>query len=199
MRTSWKVGLATGARDPTPCAMPRTKVVLPAPSSPFNSTTSPVCSFSPHSLPRSSVSAGELVVTSGKVVVSGALQPDRGAAGVDDLDLAVVGERPNRLQACSLQQLGGAGAHELSLLAAGEGVLDRGARRARHVLGPEHAADSRHRAELLHLAHEAVRHVAAAQPELVEAAPLIDERHEPVSAAFAQRDGGRSKRTGDGD
>src|SRR5260370_32822341 len=110
MRTSWKVGLATGARDPAPCAMPRTKVVLPAPSSPFNSTTSPVCSFSPHSLPRSSVSAGELVVTSGKMGVSRALQPDPGAAGVDDLDLALPRERPHPLPARPLQQLGGAGA-----------------------------------------------------------------------------------------
>src|SRR5260370_27143315 len=102
MRTSWKVGLATGARDPAPCAMPRTKVVLPAPSSPFNSTTSPVCSFSPHSLPRSSVSAGEVGGTSGKVVVSRALQPDRGAPGVDYLDLALARGRPHPLQACPL-------------------------------------------------------------------------------------------------
>src|SRR5260370_40509062 len=191
MRTSWKVGLATGARDPAPCAMPRTKVVLPAPSSPFNSTTSPVCSFPPHSLPTSSVAAGEVVVTSGKVVVSGAVQPGRGAAGVDDLDLAVAGERPNRLQACPLQQLGGAGAHELGLFAACQGVLDGGAGRARHVLGPEHTADSRHRTELLHLAHEAVRHVAAAQPELAEAAPPPAEGPQPVAGAFAPPDRGR--------
>src|SRR5258708_13633196 len=183
MRTSWKVGLATGARDPAPCAMPRQEVVLAGTSSPFKSTTSAVCSFSPHSLPRSSVSAGELVVTSGKVVVSGALQPDRGAAGVDDLDLAVAGERPNRLQACPLQQLGGAGAHELGLFAACQGVLDGGAGRARHVLGPEHTADSRHRTELLHLAHEAVRHLAAAPPQLVEAAAPLHEGDAPASAA----------------
>src|SRR5260370_28021766 len=99
MRTSWKVGLATGARDPAPCAMPRTKVVLPAPSSPFNSTTSPVCSFSPHSLPRSSVSAGELGGTAGKMGVSPAPHPDPGAAGVDDPDPAPARERPTPLQA----------------------------------------------------------------------------------------------------
>src|SRR5260370_34513523 len=109
MRPSWKVGLATGARDPTPCAIPRTKAVLPAPSSPLNSTTSPACSFSPHSLPRSSVSAGEVVGTSGQVGVSGALQPDPGAPGVAGPDPRVVGEGPNPLQASSLPQPGGGG------------------------------------------------------------------------------------------
>src|ERR1051325_4230196 len=74
MRTSWKVGLATSAREPVPWATPRTKVVLPAPSSPTSNTTSPVPNLSPSSIPACSVSAGEFVTSSGKVVVAGRLE-----------------------------------------------------------------------------------------------------------------------------
>src|SRR6266568_8821341 len=74
MRTSWNVGLATCAIDPAPWATPRTNVVLPAPSSPVSSTTSPCRSLSPSSIPARSVSAGELVTSSGKVVVAAALK-----------------------------------------------------------------------------------------------------------------------------
>src|SRR5438046_9495756 len=74
MRTSWKVGLATDAFDPVPRATPRTKVVLPAPSSPLRRTTSPPRNCSPSTMPERSVSAGELVICSSKVVVAGLAQ-----------------------------------------------------------------------------------------------------------------------------
>src|SRR5258708_15672476 len=70
MRTSWKVGLATGAADPQPLAIPRTYVVLPAPSSPFRRTRSPLRRRLPTSSPAASVSSGaevsrEVIVATG--------------------------------------------------------------------------------------------------------------------------------------
>src|SRR5438445_13832312 len=191
MRTSWNVGLATGALDPVPSATPRTKVVFPAPSSPLSRTTSPDRSLFPQIRPRSSVWAAELVVTSGKVVVTGAGERDRRAARIDDLDRRIFGQHPDRLQARLPEKLGRSGAHELGLLAAGQCILGRGSRRARHVLAPQHGAHARHRSEFLHLADEPVRDVAAAKPKLVEAATLLNAGDEPVRAAFAQRYGGR--------
>src|SRR5438067_3020656 len=74
MARRWKVGLATGDLEPVPCATPRTKVVLPAPSSPVRRTTSPERNVSPSSMPARSVSAGELLTRSGKVVVAARLE-----------------------------------------------------------------------------------------------------------------------------
>src|ERR1700694_4700966 len=68
MRTSWKVGLATGAADPQPRAIPRTNVVLPAPSSPLRRTRSPRRKRRPSSSPAASVSSGDEV--SSEVVVA---------------------------------------------------------------------------------------------------------------------------------
>src|SRR6266851_1711810 len=94
MRTSWKVGLATSAFEPVPCAIPRTKVVLPAPSSPVRRTTSRGRSRSPRSMPARSVSAGELVTSSGKVVVAGGLE-----LGADHDDLGLGGRSADHLKA----------------------------------------------------------------------------------------------------
>src|SRR2546423_6131254 len=146
MRTSWKVGLATGALDPVPCATPRTKVVLPAPSSPTRRTTSPARSRSPRSIPARSVSAAELAtnsVPSGKVVVARPAKLDRGSAGVDDLDLAVLavlGHRPHDVEPCLSDQVLGPDADELRLLAARERVFHRRPGGAGDVLAPHHAA-----------------------------------------------------------
>src|SRR5256885_4639060 len=96
MRTSWKVGLATGAFEPVPRATPRTNVVLPAPSSPVRRTTSPERSLSPNSMPARSVSAAEFeTCPSGKVVVTGALQ-----LCPDDLHGFVGGHHANDVEAC---------------------------------------------------------------------------------------------------
>src|SRR5712692_1507576 len=195
MRTSWKVGLATGACEPVPWVTPRTNVVLPAPSSPVSRTTSPTPIRAPSCLPSSSVSAGEFVTRSGKVVVARAAQDDRCAAGVHYLDDAVGGQLAHRLQARLLEECLGADADELGLLAAGQRIFQRSPRRPRHVLGPDHAADSRHGGEFLHLADEAVRDVAAAQAELVEAAAFLELGHEAEGSALAQRDGGGPERS----
>src|SRR5437660_8872123 len=53
-----KLGLVTGSRTPSARAAPRTSVVLPVPSSPLTSTTSPASSPALSSAPIDSVSAG---------------------------------------------------------------------------------------------------------------------------------------------
>src|SRR5689334_9063924 len=120
MRTSWKVGLATCALEPVPWATPRTKVVLPAPSSPVRRTTSPVLSCSPSSMPKRSVSAGELVTcsggapcarpASGKVVVAGGLE-----LGADDDDLRLRGHAADDGESRATHDLFRSGADELRL------------------------------------------------------------------------------------
>src|SRR5207302_7772039 len=110
--------------------------VLPAPSSPVRRTTSPARSRSPRCIPARSVSAAELETSSGKVVVTGAPEPDRRVACVDDLDDTIVGEGAHHLETCPAHQLLRSNADELGLLAAGQGVLHGGACRPRHVLPP---------------------------------------------------------------
>src|SRR3954454_12870667 len=56
-----KVGLVTLAVTPRARHAPRTKVVLPAPSSPLTSTTSPGPSPAASRAPAASVSSGELL------------------------------------------------------------------------------------------------------------------------------------------
>src|SRR5580765_9031439 len=59
-----KVGLLTSAAStPSPSARPRVNAVLPAPRSPYSSTTAPGLSVAARSIAASSVSASELVVT----------------------------------------------------------------------------------------------------------------------------------------
>src|SRR4030088_565985 len=58
-----KVGLVTGSATPSALAAPRTRVVLPAPSSPRTSTTSPPASVEASSAPSDSVSADPEVST----------------------------------------------------------------------------------------------------------------------------------------
>src|SRR5204863_430234 len=95
--------------------------------------------------------------------------------------------------------VGGPDDHELRLLTAGERVLDRRAGHAVHPLGLQLAAHPGHGGELLHLAHEPVRDVPAAQPELVQAPALIDPRHESKRPALAQGDGRLAERPRHGD
>src|SRR5271157_1835786 len=56
-----KVGLVTGSLTPSALAAPRTKVVLPAPSSPRTSTRSPSSRFAARAAPAASVSCGPTV------------------------------------------------------------------------------------------------------------------------------------------
>src|ERR1041384_4648224 len=144
MRTSWKVGLATSAREPVPWATPRTKVVLPAPSSPTSNTTSPVPNLSPRSMPACSVSAGECVTSSGKVVVAGRLELQ-----ADDQHLGLDRASPDHLQAGLAHGVLRPNAHELCLFPARERLFDRGSRSTRYVGGLEDESDTRHRGELL--------------------------------------------------
>src|SRR5260370_31840780 len=94
MRTSWKVGLATGASEPQPPAIPRTNVVLPAPSSPLRRTRSPVRRRRPSSSPAASVSSGDEV--SSEVVVATVLHVEITAIGADDANLWISCHHTNR-------------------------------------------------------------------------------------------------------
>src|SRR5216684_7612814 len=96
MRTSWKVGLATGAGDPMPLAIPRTNVVLPAPSSPLRRTRSPGRRRRPRSSPAASVSSGDEV--SSEVVVATDLQVEVTTVRADDTDLWINCHHPDRPQ-----------------------------------------------------------------------------------------------------
>src|SRR4029077_4365159 len=135
MRTSWNVGLATAALEPAPSATPRTKVVLPAPSSPVRSTTSPACRRSPRSMPSRSVSAGELLTLSAKVVIARA-----GELGAHDFHLAVRRHLADDVEACLLDHLARADADELRLFPARQCVLEGCALGSRHVRGAQLAA-----------------------------------------------------------
>src|SRR6202521_5780044 len=165
-RTSWQVGLATGAAAPAPRATPRTKVVLPAPSSPVSRTTSPVRSRLPRCSPIVSVSAAELVTTSGKVVVAGLLELHRHAAVAEHLDGFVVGQEAERPQAGAADHVFGPDADQLRLLAAGQSFFQSRAVRNRNLGRADHAAAPREGDELVHLAQQPVRDVAAAQSGL---------------------------------
>src|SRR5260370_9187850 len=148
MRTSWKVGLATSARDPVPCAIPRAKVAFPAPSSPISNTTSPLRRRSPRSIPARSVSAGEFVIRSAKVVVAGAREPDLGTTRVDRPHGRIRGQLADRLHPGLLEDLLGPDADQLRLLPARQRILQRRARRPRHVLAPHRAPAAAHRLTL---------------------------------------------------
>src|ERR1700689_3777100 len=65
-----KVGLVMGSVTPSARAAPRTKVVLPDPSSPVTSTTSPSRRRRARSAPSASVSAGSEVARAGTVLMS---------------------------------------------------------------------------------------------------------------------------------
>src|SRR6202521_3741991 len=195
-RTSWNVGLATGAADPAPRATPRTKVVLPAPNSPVSRTTSPVRRRLPKCSPSVSVAAAELVTTSSKVVVAGLLELHRLAAGAEHLDRFVVGEEAERPQAGAEDQLFGPNADQLRLLAAGEGFFQCRAVRDRNLCSPNDGAATREGDELVQLAKQPVRDVAAAQPGLVKPAALIQQRNKPDRAPLPQRRRGGAKRAG---
>src|ERR1700674_4801988 len=132
-RTSWKVGLATGAADPAPRATPRTKVVLPAPSSPMSKTMSPGCRRLPRPSPAVSVSAGEFVTVSGKVVVAGELELQRHAVRPQHLHRGIVREEAERSQAGGPDRVLRSDAHQVSLLAAGQGFLQGRLVHHRHI------------------------------------------------------------------
>src|ERR1700716_2771155 len=116
-RTSWNVGLATGAEDPMPRATPRTNVVFPAPSSPVNSTMSPACIRLPTRSPKASVSAGDVVIVSGKVVVAAGSQPYLMSISVDRSHGLLCGHDTERTEARLTHLVLGPDANELDLLA----------------------------------------------------------------------------------
>src|SRR5436190_1596109 len=168
---------------PVACATPRTNVVFPAPSSPVKRTTSPGRSLSPSSIPTRSVSAGELVTCSAKVVVAGASESR--ARNVHDL---LGNHLADHVEARFGHQAPRPHAHKLSLLPARQRLLERGTLRTRNTLGIDYRAGSGHGSEFLHLTDQAIRDVSTAQAELVETAALVDEGQEPVGTALAQGD-----------
>src|SRR5260370_25561539 len=99
MRTSWNVGLATDAAEPVPRATPRTKVVFPAPSSPFSRTRSPLRRRRPRSSPAASVSS--VAEVSRKVVVAEVVDLQRGAVYTEHLDRRIGGELTERQASCA--------------------------------------------------------------------------------------------------
>src|SRR6266702_7655783 len=123
MRTSWNVGLATGASEPVPRATPRTNVVFPAPSSPLSRTRSPLRRRRPSSSPAASVSSAADV--SRKVVVAEVMELQRRAVCTEHLDRGVVGEIPEWPQAGGADGVLRPDANQLGLLAAGQGLLER--------------------------------------------------------------------------
>src|SRR5260370_21926446 len=164
MRQSWKVGLATGASDPQPPAIPRTNVALPAPSSPLRRTRSPVRRRRPSSSPAASVSSGDEV--SSEVVVATVLHVEITAIGADYANLWISCHHADRPHAGMDHLVLGSDAYQLGLLPTRQRILDRRARCHRHVRGADHASHTRHSGIFLHLADKPVRDVAAAQLSL---------------------------------
>src|SRR5260370_15464272 len=113
MRTSWNVGLATGAAEPVPRATPRTKVVFPAPSSPLSRTRSPLRRPRPSSSPAASVSSAAEV--SRKVVVAEVAHLQRGAVYTDHLERRIVAEIPEWQHAGAAAGILSPDAHQLGL------------------------------------------------------------------------------------
>src|SRR3954452_14058608 len=88
------VGLVTFAVTPRARAAPRTNVVLPAPSSPLTSTTSPGSSSAASRAPAASVSSPELLEQAQLVGVTGL-----------SLLLGVLGDQRRQLREVVAQQL----------------------------------------------------------------------------------------------
>src|ERR1700694_2618308 len=156
MRTSWKVGLWTPWLIPRPRARPRTKVVLPVPSSPARRSRSPGARVAATSSPNASVSAIERVTRSGKVLVAairdGALVAvrvthDHAAAGLQRAD----GGKPRRGP-----HVRRPGADQLRLLPTSKRLQRGRARRRRHEAFLDTAAATRHHLELVQLRPEPV-------------------------------------------
>src|SRR6266852_8922609 len=182
MRTSWKVGLATAAAEPVPLAIPRTKVVLPAPRSPFNKTRSPFCRRRPSSSPAASVSSGAEV--SREVVVATGPQLHRFAPGADDLHLAVRREHSDGTESGASNRDFGAYTHELGLFPTSQRVFQRRAIGDEDVLGTDDAPGAREVGELLHLTHQAVRAVATAKSRHVQPSAFGEQRLQTECAAL---------------
>src|SRR5215472_1445569 len=108
----------------------------------MSNTTSPSRNRSPSSVPSRSVSAGELVTRSSKVVVAAAPQADVDAPSVDHPDRAVAGQLADRAQTSLLQRVLRADAYELGLFPARQRILQRRPCRALDVLAPQGAADA---------------------------------------------------------
>src|SRR5712691_4128009 len=195
MRTSWNVGLATGAAEPVPRATPRTKVVFPAPSSPLSRTRSPVRRRRPSSSPAASVSSAAEV--SRKVVVAEVMELQRGAVCTEHLDRGVVGEIAEWLQSGATDGILRPNANQLGLLTACQGLLERCTIRDRNLGGADHGTRARKGDELVHLAQEAVGNITAAEPRRVQLAAFGEKRLQSERPALAKGDGSGPEGTGD--
>src|SRR4029077_18540848 len=122
MRTSWKVGLATGAADPQPLAIPRTKVVLPAPSSPYRRTRSARRRRRPSSSPASSVSLGDDV--SSEMVVATDLQVEIKTVGADNANRRPGRHHADRAHAGVDHLVLGSDTHQLGLFPTRQRILE---------------------------------------------------------------------------
>src|SRR5258708_19695653 len=162
-----------------PRATPRTNVVFPAPSSPVSRTRSPTRRRLPKRSPKASVSAGDLVTWSRKVVVAAEPHFHRMAVGAHDHDRGVLREDAQRSQAGPLDQNFWTDAHELGFFPAGQRVLQGRPVGDRNVGAADNASGARKGGKFLHLAHEPVGDVATAEPSPVEAAALLHPSQEP--------------------
>src|SRR5437899_12600914 len=197
MRTSWKVGLATGAADPVPRAIPRTNVVLPAPSSPFRRTRSPRRRRRPSSSPAPSVWAGDEV--SREVVVANEPHLHRFLVWADHSNLGVACERADGSHARLLDHGFGASAHKLGLLTARERVQGGRALSHGHLRGTDDASAPGELRELLHLTYQAVRDVATTESRVVQAPAFGKQRLKAEGALLTKRYRGGAQRTRDRD
>src|ERR1700736_1609198 len=191
MRTSWNVGLATAALEPQPLATPRTKVVLPAPSSPFSRTRSPLRRRRPRSSPAASVSAAAEV--SREVVVATKPEVQLAAVGARDANRWISRHHSDRSHTRMNDLVFRSDTHQLNLLPTRQRILDRRAGGNRHVCGPDDTAHARHGCIFLHLPDQPVRDVAAAQLSLVEKHAFLQLRIRQEDAALTQGECGRAE------
>ena len=158
--------LRPARRSRCPAPGPRTKVVLPAPSGPASSTRSP--GFEPRipaSRPRPPSRPREAVISSRKVVVAARA---RARSAPSTFTARSLGEHADRLVRPALADdvLGSRRKRARAsspLVSASSSDAPPSATGTSS--GPQAAAAARHRRELLHLPHQAVRDVAAAQSQ----------------------------------
>src|SRR5712691_1488369 len=169
---------------------PRTKVVLPAPRSPLRRTRSPCVRVAPNFSPAASVSAGEVVTRSSKVIEAAHVHLQRHSIAADDLDDWIIGQRPKWDEPSAPDHLLRPNAYELCLFPTGERLLPARAFDRRNVRGPDDASGVGRGGEFLHLPEKAVGDVATAETCLVQTTTLVEARRQTQRATRLERERG---------
>src|SRR5919197_1893990 len=169
MRTSWNDGLMTSAATPMPRARPRTNVVLPAPRPPPSRSRSPAARWAPSRSPAASVSSGDSVTRSRKVVPPPVGDVDAVALAVQHHDRSVAGQLADGVEAGRERR--GTHADELHLLPARDRLERRRALGRGHPCQVQARPDAGRKGELVELAQQPVRDVAAAEAGRAQLGP----------------------------